>query len=309
MSTIDNSTHPFVSVIIPVYNDAKRIGLCIEALLRQSYPRERFEIIVVDNGSKDSTHQVVSGYPAVTLLVENEVQGSYAARNKGIENASGEIIAFTDGDCVPQTKWLDSGVAALQLKQADLVGGRVKFPLNPGSSAAEYYDALCNIRIKDNVETRGVAFTANLLVHKSVIDNLGGFPHHIQSGGDVYFTSRATSAGHKLVYGGDAIVEHPARNLRALVRKSLRIGRGKMSILDKAQRDKTMNRALRPGRFLTDLNPFNLRRRLIEDEFKVGPIKFLGIVGVAYLVLLVMCAGAVIGLCQRGRFSRDKNPE
>ncbi|MCP4707081.1 MAG: glycosyltransferase, partial [Planctomycetes bacterium] len=305
MSTNDNSTCPFVSVIIPVYNDEKRIGFCIEALLKQSYPRGRFEIIVVDNGSQDATQEVVSRYP-VTLFVEKEVQGSYAARNKGIEGASGEILAFTDGDCVPQVKWIEAGVDALEQKQAELVGGRVRFPLARGSSAAEYYDALCNIRIKDNVETRGVAFTANLFVRKSVIENIGGFPHHIQSGGDVYFTSQATSAGHKLVYSGDAIVEHPARDLKSLVKKSLRIGRGKMSILDKAKRDQTMNRAMRPGRFLTDLNPMNLRRRLIEDEFRVGPIKFLGIVGVAYLVLFTMCVGAVIGLCQRGKFSRDK---
>ncbi|MFC1782530.1 glycosyltransferase [Planctomycetota bacterium] len=293
---------PFVSVIIPVYNDENRIGLAIEALLKQTYPKDRFEIIVVDNGSTDDTKKVADNC-RVRLLEETETQSSYASRNKGMAEARGSIYAFTDADCIPEPGWIEGGVWALLDNQAELAAGRVRFPLTPRSSAAEYYDALCNIRIKDNVETRGVAFTANLFVCKEVVDSIGPFPQRIRSGGDVFFTSRATTAGHKIVYAGQAIVEHPARDLRGLLLKSLRIGKGKLSILNKARQDNTMNPGIKPGRFLTDLNPFILRQRLIEDEFLVGTGKYLGIVAVAYLVLFTMLIGAFMELFHRGRYS------
>ena len=294
----DSRKRPFVSVIIPVYNDENRIGLAIEALLKQTYPISRFEIIVVDNGSTDDTKKVADNC-RVRLLEETETQSSYASRNKGMAEARGEIYAFTDADCIPEPGWVEAGVLALLDNQAELAAGRVRFPLTSRSSAAEYYDALCNIRIKDNVETRGVAFTANLFVCKKVV------PQRIRSGGDVFFTSRATTAGHKIVYAGQAIVEHPARDLRGLLRKSLRIGKGKLSILNKARQDNTMNPGIKPGRFLTDLNPFILRQRLIEDEFLVGTGKYLGILAVAYLVLFTMVIGAFMELFQRGRYSNQ----
>src|SRR5688572_8958532 len=116
-----NSTPlPFVSVIVPVLNDEARIGGCVAALLAQDYPRERYEVIVVDNGSTDRTYEVVRGYP-VTLLSEAQIRSSFAARNKGMREAVGEIFAFTDSDCTPAPQWLAEGVRAIQAG-ADLVG-------------------------------------------------------------------------------------------------------------------------------------------------------------------------------------------
>ena len=104
--TLDNNDGiPFVSVIVPVYNDGQRIGKCIEALLIQTYPQAHFEIIIVDNGSNDNTRSVIEEHP-VKLLVEDRIQSSYAARNKGIKNAKGEVIAFTDADCIPAPDWI-----------------------------------------------------------------------------------------------------------------------------------------------------------------------------------------------------------
>jgi glycosyltransferase involved in cell wall biosynthesis len=92
---------PLLSVIVPVWNDESRIGQCIDALKRQSLDSALFEIIVVDNGSTDSTATVVSRYTNVVLLYEPQ-PGSYAARNTGLRHARGEYVAFTDSDCVPE---------------------------------------------------------------------------------------------------------------------------------------------------------------------------------------------------------------
>src|SRR3712207_160037 len=96
---------PYVTVIVPVYNDAGRVGSCLAALEAQTYPRQRYEVIVVDNGSTDATPAVVQSF-RVRLLFERQVRSSYAARNAGLAEAKGVIIALTDSDCTPTPGWL-----------------------------------------------------------------------------------------------------------------------------------------------------------------------------------------------------------
>lgn len=224
----DSPALPFVSVIVPVLNDEARIGGCIEALLAQEYPRERYEVIVVDNGSSDRSYEVAARYP-VTLLSETETRSSFAARNRGMREARGEIFAFTDSDCTPAPRWLAEGVRAIQAG-ADLVGGRVRFVFSPRPSGAEVCDSMANMQIERNIRERGVCKTANLFVRADLFATLGPFPHDLPSGGDVIWTGRATGAGHKLVYSPLAEVAHPTRRLAALLKKHYRVGRGQRAI-------------------------------------------------------------------------------
>jgi glycosyltransferase involved in cell wall biosynthesis len=94
-----------VSIIVPVKNGAATLAGCIEALLAQDYPRALTEIVIVDSGSTDDTPRVAARYP-VTLLTECDIRTSYAARNRGIAQAGGEVIALTDADCTPAPDWL-----------------------------------------------------------------------------------------------------------------------------------------------------------------------------------------------------------
>jgi glycosyltransferase involved in cell wall biosynthesis len=96
---------PFVSIIVPVYNGSRTIDALLTSLLALDYPSGRHEILIVDNRSTDDTRERVQRYP-VTLLEETEIQSSYAARNRGIEAARGEVLAFTDADCVVEPTWL-----------------------------------------------------------------------------------------------------------------------------------------------------------------------------------------------------------
>jgi len=119
---------PRVSVVVPVRDAADRIGRCLEALLAQSWPRDRLEIWVVDDASRDATRERVRAL-GVSLLEQPEPRGPYAARNRGLLAATGEVLAFTDSDCVPGKDWVLRGVAALEAAGADLAAGHVRFRL------------------------------------------------------------------------------------------------------------------------------------------------------------------------------------
>jgi glycosyltransferase AglE len=224
-----------VSVIIPVYNDPEGIQNILDALVKQTYPKQSYEIIVVDNGSTDSTFAVATAYQQnhpnlIQVMNENSVQSSYAARNKGFLASSGEIIAMVDADCTPIPEWIEKGVDALSKENVDLVGGNVTFQFPASPSAAEVYDSMSNMQMKKNIEERGVAKTANLFVNRSVFERIGNFPDNVKSGGDVIWTSKATRAGLNLVYSDDAKVYHPARRLGALLAKQIRVGQGQPKI-------------------------------------------------------------------------------
>lgn len=217
---------PYISVVIPVLNAAGPLQKCLEALRSQSYPPQCYEIIVVDNGSRDRTPQIAGAY-ADACLVEDRVKSPYAARNRGIRYASGQIIAMTDSDCTPAADWLENGVRSLMSGQADLLGGRVEFTFSPRKTIAEMLDSIMNLEMKNNIRSKGVAKTGNLMAYKHVFDQIGLFAESLRSAGDIIWTRRATQAGFKLIYAPDVVISKPARKLRPLLKKQYRVGRGK----------------------------------------------------------------------------------
>jgi len=226
---LENSSPPFVSVVVPVYNDAGRIRKCIGALLRQTYPSQRYEVLIVDNGSTDSTCSVIKEYP-VKLLRENETQSSYGARNKGIRNARGEIIALTDSDCIPNTDWIEKGVKKLlHVPNCGLIGGAISIffedPNRP--NAVELYDSITGFNQKEDVERHHFASTANVFTFKKVFDKVGLFNDKLKSGGDNEWGRRVFSLGYKQIYADDTVVAHPARNsFRQLQKRYARLTGG-----------------------------------------------------------------------------------
>lgn len=287
---------PFVSVIIPVYNDPKRIGITIEALLNQTYPSEKYEIIIVDNGSDDNTKETVKKYP-VRLFEETLTRSSYAARNKGIEQAKGKILAFTDSDCKPRENWIEKGVEALKEADASLAGGKACFQFTDKKGAAQFYDACNHIQTEESIQKRKVAYTANLFVKAEVFEDVGKFPGNFSSGGDVYFTFRASSAGYRIVYAPNAIIEHPTRTWHALLKKAFRVGKGKGSTIKSAKGQETMNSAvIGHGAALSRINPIRLKKKIANLGYDVGFTMFIRILIIACLLILMSALGAVYGI-------------
>jgi len=218
----------FVSVVVPAYNSPKRTAKCIEAILNQSYPKNLYEIIVIDNGSNDNTVKTIQEYPVI-LLSEKGMKSPYAARNKGIKQAKGDIIAMIDVNCIPDKHWIAKGVETIIKKTADLVGGKIIFTFSPSKTASEIFDSITNVQIEHNIRERKITKGGNLFVKRDVIDKIGLFPI-LRSGGDVIWTRRATNGGFKLVYSSNACATYPARKLYSLLRKQLRVGRGQPNI-------------------------------------------------------------------------------
>lgn len=216
---------PTVSVIVPAYNAEKYIANLIESLLDLDYPKELLEIIIVDNNSNDKTKDIIKQYP-VKLLEETNIQSSYAARNLGIRNSKGEIIAFIDSDCIATPRWVKEGVKVLVSESADLVGGKVEFVYSERKTAAELYDSITHMQIEYDIKDGNVAKTANLFVESYLFNKIGMFPDKVKSGGDVQWTAKATRNGYSLVYAPKAVVKHPARSLKPLIKKRYRVGRG-----------------------------------------------------------------------------------
>ena len=219
----------FVSVIIPTLNDSARLRQCLSMLENQTYPKHLYEVIVVDNNSKEDIKGLVDSFNQARITHENR-KGSYAARNKGISIAKGTILGFTDSDCLPAADWVEKGVEKLsETYNCGLVAGNVqiffKDPKNP--TVVEIYDSMNFLRQKHYVENFKFGATANVFTYKKVFETVGLFNSELKSGGDSEWGKRVFLAGFVQAYADDVLVMHPARyQWKDIQRKAVRVTEG-----------------------------------------------------------------------------------
>jgi glycosyltransferase involved in cell wall biosynthesis len=222
-------SRPFVSVIVPVYDDAQSLRRCLGTLQNQTYPRERYEVVVVDNASTDDLRPIVAAFPGFRLERE-DCPGSYAARNQGIAASKGQILAFTDSDCRPDPGWIEAGVRALESHPGcGVVGGRIEMVARDPQRITPFdlHDLVWGLPQRVYVERFGLAATANLFAHRWVFDRTGPFDASFKSCGDCEWSFRCEAAGIELVYAQEARIRHPTRStLREFVRRRRRIAGG-----------------------------------------------------------------------------------
>jgi GT2 family glycosyltransferase len=215
---------PFVSVIIPSCHDWVRLSLCFGALAKQTFPKVCFEIIVVNNDPDDS---IPPGFwvPDNAIILNESKPGSYAARNKAISVAKGDIFAFTDADCLPQEDWLESAVRCLENnKEASRVGGKICLIMpKTKHSFAEIYEKVFAFRQEEFVRKQGMAATANMIAKKTVFEKIGLFDESLMSGGDAEWGIRANSQGSLIIYAETCVIWHPTRTrFSGLIQKAKR---------------------------------------------------------------------------------------
>jgi glycosyltransferase involved in cell wall biosynthesis len=217
---------PEVSVVIPALDAADGLRVTLDALAAAESP-PRFEVIVVDNGSRDDTVAVASGHDLGVRVLREPTPGPYAARNTGMAAAHGRIIALTDADCTPVPRWLSAGVAEIA-GGADLVGGRiVQRSTGPRASMWESYDRATYLNQQAFVTEQRFAATANLFVRAAVVADVGAFRPELTASGDLEFGHRATDRGYCLVYSDAAAVLHePRTTLRDTWRLHRKLGCG-----------------------------------------------------------------------------------
>lgn len=204
---------PYVSVIISALDNEALIKNCLISLLQMLYPSERREIVVVDNGSKDRTAEIIKSFP-VRYFYERRRGVSYA-RNRGIEASKGEILAFTDPDCVASKGWLNELIQAFEEEEVGGVAGAI-IPY-PGQTPAELYAARIRSHSQErpmNYSLRPFAMTPNIAFRREVFQQIGRFDTQFPGGGwedaDLCWRlSRETNL--KLKYAPRAIVFHRYR--------------------------------------------------------------------------------------------------
>jgi GT2 family glycosyltransferase len=224
------------SIIIPVHNEAQTLGDCLASLVRQADHLPDVEIIVVDDGSTDSTPDLVRRFPAVRLFRQNQ-QGPAAARNRGAREAKGEIILFTDGDCIPLDNWLEEMLTPFQ-QVPDLIGVKGAYVTRQRALTARFvqieyedkYDKLAKWQYIDFIDTYSAAYRRETFLA------VGGFDQEfpVACAEDVELSYRLANLGGKMIFnpGARVIHRHPA-SLWAYLRKKFKFAYWRMLSLKK----------------------------------------------------------------------------
>ena len=197
-----------ISIIIPAYNAEKTIGQCLKALLEQSFPADAYEVIVVDDGSTDKTGEIVRGYNVRYLRQDN--RGPATARNKGAEEAKGDIILFTDSDCAPDKDWVKEMVGSFSKPDVAAVKGVYKTEQKSLTARfaqiefEERYEMLKNADSIDMIDTYSAGF------RREIFFKAGGFDASFPSANneDTELSYRMSKLGFKMVFNPDAVVYH-----------------------------------------------------------------------------------------------------
>ena len=210
--------YPKVSVIVCSYNGAKTLERCLESLRRIEYPD--YEVILVDDGSKDDTEEIASRNPWITYL-RQENSGLSMARNVGARAATGEVLAYTDSDCMADPQWLYFMVGTLLSGAYAGVGGPNVSP------PAENWIQACvaaapggpnHVLLTDQIAEHIPG--CNMAFYKWAFERVGGFdPEYRKAGDDVDFCWRLQQDGQIIGFSPSAIVWHYRRFTLAAFRK------------------------------------------------------------------------------------------
>jgi mycofactocin glycosyltransferase len=210
---------PFVSVVVAALDAEGTIGSCLDSLVAQRYPRDRLELVVVDNGSRDRTCETVARYAPEVVLVHEARRGIAVARNAGIAGSRGDVIALIDADCTADPGWVAALVDPLAHPTAGIVGGSIR--ARRPATRIELFGEAIHDHHRAIVRTKPpYVITMNWAARRAVIDQVGGFDESFRRGSDVDFSYRVARAGYDLVFCPHAIIYHcNERSLAGLVRE------------------------------------------------------------------------------------------
>ena len=224
-----------LSIVIPIYNCSSNIKTLFSSIKSQdvipSNQITEIEVIAIDNNLSDNYLEISQNFtdiPNLKIVNQKKIQGAAATRNKGIEMSTGDIIAFIDGDCIPERDWISQGIRAIQETGADRIGGKISAkPLSSHSSIYALIDALFCFDQESAVKYVNACMTGNLFVKRIVFEQIGLFNPDFTEMEDMEFGIRAAKAGISVAYADKAIVWHPPRKtFKEVWHKSKRNGKG-----------------------------------------------------------------------------------
>ncbi len=222
---------PFFSVVVPTYERPAQLASCLAALARLDYPRDRFEVVVVDDGSAAAPSGVVRQFDESldVKLHSQKNAGPAVARNFGAARARGEFLAFTDDDCEPGPLWLRAFASSFERTPGRIVGGRTlnALPRNPYAETSQTIIEVVYAHF--NADPDGARFFAsnNFAAPAARFRELRGFDETFRTSEDREICDRWLSKGFRLAYAPEAVVRHAhPLTLRTLWQQHFGYGRG-----------------------------------------------------------------------------------
>jgi GT2 family glycosyltransferase len=223
---------PSFSIIIPTYNRPRELQLCLNAIAQIDYPRDRFEVVVVDDGSPNTLDSVVDPFRhrLNVQLIRQKNSGPASARNTGAKHARGEFLAFTDDDCAPTPMWLQAMANALTYTPDALVGGHIINALEKNIFSNASQQLVSYLYNYYNAKHDGGFFCSNnFAVAAARFVAMGGFStdYPRAAGEDRDFCDRWLEHGYPMVYTEQAVIYHFHRlTLQKFWRQHMNYGRG-----------------------------------------------------------------------------------
>jgi glycosyltransferase involved in cell wall biosynthesis len=274
-----NAERPYFSVVVPTFQRPDGLARCLEALAAQELPRDRFEVVVVDDGSAEPPRGIVARFASVldVRLVEQSNAGPAAARNAGAAAAHGKYLAFTDDDCRPDPGWLRAlhDVAVRHLGCA--IGGRVENVFADGlySTASQLLIEFLYEYYNVGEGTGRFFITSNLAFPADAFRELGGFDTSfpLAAAEDRDVCDRWREAGRTMVYADDAVVHHAhALRLRSFCRQHFNYGRGAYHLHRARSRRGELPLRIEPLHFYARLVTYPLARSAAPRSFALAAL-------------------------------------
>ncbi len=277
----DMASAPFFSIVVPTYNRPIRLAACLQALSQLDYPRDRYEVVVVDDGSPEPMDAVVDPMRSLLTisLIRQQNAGPAAARNAGAQRATGELIAFTDDDCMPSPDWLQGFAAQLEKTSDAMVGGRSlnALPNNLYSTASQ---ALIDYLYTYYSDPKKEMFFAsnNIAMLRSHYLRVGGFDTSfpLAAAEDRELCDRWQQHGLTMHYDPNITIRHAHHlSLKSFWRQHFGYGRGAFCFHQvRAQRNHEPIK-VEPVKFYTELLAYPLGRKDVKSPLFVSVLFFL----------------------------------
>lgn len=220
------------SLIIPTYNRPEALAGCLRALCTLDFPRDQFEVIIVDDGSETPLDAVVAPFAEQVKLrlLRQSNAGPAAARNHGASQAAGTYLIFTDDDCAPHPQWLRGFADALAGHAECIVGGKtVNAQHNPFSAASQVLIDILYEHFNQSGKSPTFFTSNNMAMPHRLFQQVGGFSREfpLSAGEDRDFCDKWLHHGLAMVYVPSAVMFHTHRlNLRKFWKQHFNYGRG-----------------------------------------------------------------------------------
>lgn len=213
-----------VSIVIPTFNRKKFLEKALKALLRQNYPHDKYEVVVIDDYSTDGTKELVESIARdsdvkIFYYANNKAKGQTIARNIGFQKAKGEFVASTDDDMKVSEDWIVKGLSYFRYSDISAVEGRT---VSKNTKRGPFYH---------NMSMEGGTYgTGNIFYRKTILQDTGGLDENLNHwhnyGSHYELGLRILERGRKIIYGSDIVAHHPSFKMGSLtiIRNSLKSG-------------------------------------------------------------------------------------